>query len=44
MLCKNNGNSKLKENIIYDAMHEYERALSLFKWIENTKDDWKKKV
>ena len=44
MSCKTKGNNSLKENDIYDAMHEYERALSLFRWIENTKDDWKKKV
>lgn len=40
---KEKGSSSLKINELYDAMHDYERALSIFTWIENLKDDWTKK-
>ena len=42
MSYKEKGTSSLKSDELYDAMHDYERALSIFKWIENLKDDWKK--
>mmetsp|Transcript_29363 Transcript_29363/g.49563 ORF Transcript_29363/g.49563 Transcript_29363/m.49563 type:complete len:630 (+) Transcript_29363:140-2029(+) len=43
MNFKEKGTASLKADELYDAMHDYERALSVFKWIENMKDDWKKK-
>lgn len=43
MTFKEKGTASLKGGELYDAMHDYERALSIFKWIVNMKEDWKKK-
>lgn len=40
---KEKGNESMKNNELYDAMHDYERALSIFTWIENLKEDWTRK-
>jgi tetratricopeptide (TPR) repeat protein len=39
---KEKGSASLKVGELYDAMHDYERSLSIFTWIENLKDNWKK--
>eukprot|EP00602_Paraphysomonas_sp_CaronLab_P005723 CAMPEP_0185030514 /NCGR_PEP_ID=MMETSP1103-20130426/17517_1 /TAXON_ID=36769 /ORGANISM="Paraphysomonas bandaiensis, Strain Caron Lab Isolate" /LENGTH=499 /DNA_ID=CAMNT_0027565687 /DNA_START=1 /DNA_END=1497 /DNA_ORIENTATION=+ len=40
--CKSKGNEFLAEGKEYEAMHEYERAMSVFKWVVNKKENWKK--
>lgn len=39
---KEKGSASLKIDELYDAMHDYERALSIFSWIENLKENWMK--
>ena len=41
---KEKGNQEFKEGNILGAMNEYEKALSLFKWLKPLRDDWKKRV
>ena len=43
VVMKSRGNKSLQDGELYDAMHDYERALAVFNWIENLKEDWKRK-
>lgn len=41
--CKQLGNLCYEKKEYADAIHQYERALSVFKWIEPLDPDWRKK-
>ena len=41
---KEEGNKLFREKSYFDCTMKYERALSIFKYIENTCEGWKKKV
>jgi hypothetical protein len=41
---KDIGNLEYKEGNMLGAMNEYEKALSLFKWLKPLREDWKKRV
>lgn len=38
------GNGQVKEMNFDDAIHTYTRCLCIFRWIENTLHDWRRKV
>ena len=38
------GNKQVQEMHFDDAIHSYTRCLSIFRWIENTLPDWRRKV
>ncbi len=41
---KEAGNQHYKNSEYFDAKYEYERALSLFKWVISSDPNWKSKV
>lgn len=41
---KDIGNLEYKEGNMLGALNEYEKALSLFKWLRPLREDWKKRV
>lgn len=38
------GSEHYKNDNIHGALNEYEKAMALFKWLEPTREDWKKRV
>ena len=41
---KERGNAEFKDDNMLGAMNEYEKSLSLFKWLRPLREDWKKRV
>ena len=41
---KDSGNSYFEEGDVHAAINEYEKGLSLFKYLQPTREDWKKRV
>lgn len=39
---KQQGNESLQNSEYYEAIHHYETAMSIFHWIVNKKDNWKR--
>lgn len=44
MACREEGNNLVKMQEYELAIVQYERALSVWKWIESTIPDWRKQV
>ena len=42
--CKESGNSYFKQSSYYDAISQYERAVSIFKWVQPLDEKWREKV